>query len=345
MSAGAAPPPVTARRVREMPMGAAPVDFAGLIEEGEPVVIRGLAAHWPLVASGRQGPQAAVDYLLPFYQGRPAAGYTAAPEHGGRYGYDDSLTRLNFAAEKVRLDDYLHRILGELDQPDAPSRYVGSTDLELYFPGLAAENPLPGADFPRMLRSIWIGNRTVAAAHHDMAHNIACVTAGTRRFTLFPPEQVANLYPGPLEPTPGGQVISLVDFRAPDHDRFPGFADAVREAQVAELEPGDAVIYPALWWHHVEALSAFNMMVNVWWNPAPAFMDIPMNTLLHGMLSLRDRPAAEKAAWRALFDYYVFGPADRPVAHLPEAAQGALATLDEQSARRLRAKILQGINR
>ena len=30
-----------------------------------------------------------------------------------------------------------------------------------------------------------------------------------------------------------------------------------------------------------------------------------------GLLSLRDRPAPEKKAWQALFDYYVFGPADR----------------------------------
>ena len=168
---------------------------------------------------------------------------------------------------------------------------------------------------------------------------------GQRRFTLFPPGQIANLYPGPLEPTPGGQVVSLVDFRAPDLDRFPRFAQALETAQVAELGPGDAVIYPALWWHHVEALSDFNMMVNFWWNDAPAFMDTPMNTLLHGLLSLRDRPAAEKEAWRALFDYYVFGPADRPTAHLPEAARGALAPLDPARARRLRATLLDRLNR
>jgi hypothetical protein len=322
-------------------------DFQALLANGEPLILRGLVRGWRLVEEGARSPQAAVDYLLSFYNGRPAAGYTARPEIEGRYFYDEGLTRLNFAAERVQLDEYLARMLAHLDDPAAPSLYVGSTDLDGFFPGFAAENDLP-LDHPlleRALRSIWIGNRTIASAHYDMSNNIACVAVGHRRFTLFPPDQIANLYPGPLEPTPGGQVVSLVDFRAPDLDRFPNFAEALDHAQVAELGPGDAVIYPALWWHHVEALDRFNMMVNYWWNDAPAFMDTPMNTVLHGMLSLRDRPEQEKEAWRAIFDYYVFGAAERPIAHLPEAARGALAPLDAVSARRLRAMLIGKLNR
>jgi hypothetical protein len=169
--------------------------------------------------------------------------------------------------------------------------------------------------------------------------------AGRRRFTLFPPEQVENLYPGPLEPTPGGQVVSMVDFRTPDFGRYPRFREALAAAEVAEMEPGDVLFYPALWWHHVEATGAFNVMINYWWNAVPAFMDTPQNTLLHGLLSLRDRPDTEKRAWRALFDYYVFGPAERAGAHLPEHARGDLAPLDDRKARRLRAFLLQRLNR
>ena len=95
-----------------------------------------------------------------------------------------------------------------------------------------------------------------------MSNNIACCAVGARRFTLFPPDQVANLYPGPLEPTPGGQVVSHGRFPRARSRPLPRFAEALAAAQVAELEPGDALIYPALWWHHVEALSDFNVMVN-----------------------------------------------------------------------------------
>nr|WP_033920980.1 cupin-like domain-containing protein [Sphingomonas sp. 37zxx] len=325
----------------------AAVDFEALVAAGQPVVIRGLVADWPMVAAGQTGAQAAVDYLLGFYNGRPGTGYTARPALQGRYFYDDTLTALDFERERVQLDAYLARILGALGDADAPSFYVGSTDLDQYFPGFGDANPLAlnGPAFERALRSIWIGNRTTATTHYDMSNNIACVAAGRRRFTLFPPDQVANLYPGPLEPTPGGQVVSLVNLADPDLTAFPNFAIAAQAAQIAELEPGDAVVYPALWWHQVEAQDDFNILVNYWWNAAPAFLDPPMTALLHAMLSLRDRPQAEKDAWAAMFDYYVFGPAARPAAHLPSAAQGPLAPLDDMGARRLRAELLRRLNR
>lgn len=325
--------------------GALPLDQ--LMAAQKPALLKGFVRDWPLVQAGLESPRAAMAYLKRFDGGRPVTGYTGAPEIGGRFFYDDSATRLNFEAARVPLDEFLGRIEAHLDDPDPPSFYIGSTDLDLYLPGIRADNDL-GLDAlvpNRAIASIWIGNRTIASAHHDMSNNVACCIAGRRRFTLFPPEQVANLYLGPLEPTPGGQVVSMVDFRDPDFARFPGFRDALAHAQVAEMEPGDLLFYPALWWHHVEALAPFNVLINYWWNESPAFMDTPQNTLLHALLSLRDRPEAEKAAWKAMFDYYVFGPADRPAAHLPEAAQGNLGPMDEIKARRLRAMLLQRLNR
>jgi hypothetical protein len=74
-------------------------------------------------------------------------------------------------------------------------------------------------------------------------------------------------------------------------------------------------------------------------------MDSPQYTLLHALLSIRDRPDTEKRAWRAMFDYYVFGPAGQAGAHLPDAARGNLGPMDETKARRLRAQLLQRLNR
>jgi hypothetical protein len=325
------------------------VPFDRLMAEQQPTVLKGLAREWPLVREGLASPAAAMSYLKSFYQGRPVACFTGEPGIRGRFFYNDDVTGLNFRAERVRLDEVLDQLAAQLDDPEAPSFYIGSTDLDLYLPGLRAENSLM-LDHPMFtaqpyLASIWIGNRTTATAHHDMSHNIAVCAAGRRRFTLFPPEQVNNLYPGPLEPTPGGQVVSMVDFRTPDYDRYPRFRDAVANAQVADLEPGDVLFYPALWWHHVEALEPFNILVNYWWNTSPAFMDTPQNTLLHAILSLRDRSDAEKQAWRAMFDYYIFGPADQAGAHLPEQARGLLGPLDDMKARRLRAMLLNKLNR
>lgn len=325
------------------------IPFDMLMATQEPVILKGIARDWPLVRAGLESPARAIAYLKSFYHGKPVVGFTGRPEIKGRFTYNDDVTAMNFEAGHMVLDELLDRIEALLDDEQAPSFYVGSTDLDTYLPGLRAGNDLVlnNAMFERNppIVSIWIGNRTTASAHYDMSNNIACCMVGRRRFTLFPPEQVHNLYPGPLEPTPGGQVVSMVDFTAPDLDRYPRFTEALEAGQVAELDPGDILFYPALWWHHVEALDGFNAMINYWWNTSPAFMDTPQNTLLHALLSLRDRPEPEKRAWRELFDYYVFGPADLAGAHLPEAARGNLAPLDESKARRLRAMLLNRLNR
>ena len=323
------------------------IPYAELMAGDRPAILKGVARDWPLVRLGLEAPQAAIDALKGFDGGRPVTAYTGAPEIGGRFFYDDAVAGLNFKADRVPLGDFLDRIAAHLGDSESPSFYIGSTDLDLYLPGLRAENDLALGDpmFAAVIASIWIGNRTTATAHYDMSNNIAVCVAGHRRFTLFPPEQVANLYPGPLEPTPGGQVVSMVDFRDPDLARYPRFADALAAGEVAEMEPGDALFYPALWWHHVEALDGFNILINYWWNTSPAFIDTPQNTLLHALLSLRDRPEHEKRGWKALFDYYVFGPAGLPAEHLPEHARGNLAPMDDRLARRLRAYLLNRLNR
>jgi hypothetical protein len=322
-----------------------------LVAEDRPVLFKGAAADWPLVRAGLSSAEEAAALLVQGWSGQPVVVYRGAPEIAGRFAYTPQLDGFNFAASREPLDQVLRDILALQGNPAAPSIYVGSSDLGIYFPGLAeailfdlaAIHPML-AEHPG-LASVWLGNRTTATCHYDDTYNIAVCAVGRRRFTLFPPEQAANLYPGPLEPTPGGQVISMVDLAAPDLARHPRFADARAAAQVAELEPGDVLTYPAMWWHHVEALADFNLLVNYWWNAVPGYVDSPQVTLLHALLSLRSRPAGEKAAWKALFDYYVFGSDEAAREHLPAHAQGALAPLDDTLARKLRAQVTRKLQR
>ena len=320
--------------------------LAELLAHGAPLVLRGLARHWPLVTAAGQGMQAAMAYLQERYAGQPLRYSHAPPQARGRPFYNADFTRLDFEVQRGRLEELFERIIAHAPDPAPPTLYLASLPVEQAFPGFRADNDLDFASHGVAVQpSIWIGNRVVASCHHDVPYNIACCAAGRRRFTVFPPGQIDNLYPGPLQPTPGGQVVSVVDFARPDLQRHPRFAEAMRHARSCVLEPGDAVFIPSLWWHHVEALEPFNVLVNYWWNAAPAWLPNPTPALYHAMWAIRDRPAAEKQAWRALFDYYVFGPGERAAAHLPAPARQLLEPIDEDSARQLRAWLLSRLNR
>lgn len=316
-----------------------------VLRSPRPLVLRGIVAHWPMAAAGRHSAQAAIAYLGRFdHGGMPVVATVAPPEAGGRVFYDADLGGFNFRREQVPLKVALGTLLKYLDHPAAPSIYVASTTIDTFLPGFRADNPLDlGGRDP--LASIWIGNRSRIAAHQDVPDNLACVVAGRRRVTLFPPGQLANLYIGPLDFTPAGQPVSLVDFAAPDHARFPRFAEALRHAQTAELGPGDAVFIPSMWWHHMEGLEAFNVLVNYWWRQSPAWMDTPMNTLMLALMTLRDLPAGERAIWQEVFRHYVFEADEATAGHIPEHARGVLAPLDETRARNLRALLLKRLNR
>lgn len=319
---------------------------AALQASSGPTVLRGLVGHWPMVAAARESMQAAVAYLHGFTRADapPVVATVAAPEAGGRVFYNGDLSGFNFRQEHIPLRTVLDTLLKYAGHPSPPMIYVASTTIDTWLPGFSDDNGLSlGERDP--LASIWIGNRTRIAAHQDVPDNIACVVAGRRRVTLFPPDQLRNLYIGPLDFTPAGQAISLVDFAAPDLDRFPRFAEALRHAQVAELEPGDAVLIPSMWWHHMEGLEPFNVLVNYWWRDVPDWMDTPMNVLMYALMTLRDLPPHERETWKDVFRHYVFEADADTAAHIPEQARRLLSPLDETRARDLRARLLKRINR
>lgn len=310
-----------------------------------PKVIRGLVADWPMVSAARDSADAAVAHLKQYDHGTmPVTATTAPPEAQGRIFYNADMSGFNFRREQIALKVVLDTLLKYRSTPAPPTIYVASTTLDSFLPGFGQDNPLAlGVDEP--LASIWIGNRSRIAAHHDVPDNLACVAAGRRRVTLFPPDQIGNLYVGPLDFTPAGQAVSLVDFAAPDLDRFPRFARALASAQVAELGPGDAVFIPSLWWHHMEGLDDFNVLVNYWWRPVPAWMDAPMNALMLSLLALRGLPPAQRAHWRALFDHYVFTAGGDTTAHIPEPARGVLGPLDAATAATIRSVLRKRLDR
>ena len=314
-----------------------------LREATEPFVVRGLVRDWPLVQAGLESGKAARAYLLAHARDLAFTVSIGAPGGDGRLFYDDAMG-MNFQTLRAGLPD----IFGRIDQMEgragAPPIYLASIDVQGFFTGLHEANHVDLGD-REPLASIWIGTRTRIAAHNDVPANLACVAAGRRRFTLFPREQFRDLYLGPIDNTPAGRAVSMVDFHAPDLDRHPRFADALAHARVAELEPGDALHIPALWWHHVEGLAPFNILVNYWWRDTPRWLGAPQDALNHALLAIRDLPADQKAHWRALFDHYVWDNDEDTVAHIPDAARSVLSPLTPETAGRLRAYLLRQLSR
>ncbi len=325
------------------------IPFDDLLATGQPVILKGLAAEWELVKAGKESPEKAMALLEGYSAGKPVGYFVAPPDVNARFSYNDACTGFNYETRSGTPAEILAQIRDNAQDSEHPYLYIQSLVVDENFPGLRARNDLvfdhPAFENNQPLVKIWIGSESIASAHYDIPNNIACCLVGRRRFTLFPPEQIHNLYPGPLDATPGGQVVTMVDLKDPDFQRFPRVREALDAAVVADLEPGDALFYPSMWWHHVEATASFNVMMNYWWASAPAYMGNPLDIVMHGILGLRDRPENEKQAWREVFDYYVFGSADKPREHLPEAAYGPLADVDDMSARRLRAFVKASLNR
>lgn len=327
------------------------IDGAGLkalpddiLKSTEPLILRGLVSNWPMVQAGLASEDGAADYLRRFYRDATVVAFLGAPDIEGRFFYNEDLSGFNFAPIRARLDQILGELADHRKDAAPPAIYVGSTTVDTCLPGFNEENSidLDGRD---ALASVWIGNQTRIAAHYDLPDNLACIAAGHRRFTLFPPNQLSNLYIGPLDFTPAGQAISLVDFRRPDFVRFPRFAQAMEHAQVAELGPGDAIFIPSMWWHHIEALDSFNVLVNYWWRQSPDFMDTPTNALMLALMTVRDLPKEQRAAWQELFRHYVFEADEHTSEHIGKDAQRALAPLDDNAARILRAQLIKKLNR
>lgn len=316
-----------------------------IVQNSQPVVIRGLVNEWPMVQAAKKSNLAFCDYLKRFDRGLNMDTMTGPPSIKGRIFYNSDLSGLNCRMGQNKLTSSLDYILEhEKDEP-APLLAMQSVVISQYLPGLQLENKLSlltESVSPR----IWIGGRATVAAHHDLSENIACCVAGKRKFTLFPPEQIANLYIGPLELTPAGAAISMVDLENPDFEKYPKFQHALDAALQAVLEPGDAIYIPYLWWHNVQALDDLNVLINYWWGEPEEERIDPRNALYHAMMTIRFLPPGYRENWKLMFDHYVFNTNGNPGEHLPEERRGILSDTKPASAiKKMRMALAKALTR
>jgi hypothetical protein len=325
--------------------GITPERFRAEIVPGyAPMVLRGVARDWSLVRAAAQSDEAATEHLLSFDKGAATEAFVGQPAINGRFFYADDMRVFNFERRKGNLADLLRYLLAIRGRADAPSVYAGAVETSDALPGLAGSNPMPLVEGFGAEPRIWLGNASTVSSHFDASDNVAVVAAGRRRFTLFPPSQVHNLYVGPLDHTMAGQPVSMVELNDPDFERYPRFREALTHAQRAELEPGDAIYIPALWWHQVEARAPFNVLVNYWWDDSPEVMT-RFDAMIHAILAISTLPPARREGWRAMFDNFVFQRHGDPAAHLPPEVLGPLAPKTPEIRRWIKSFLMHGLQR
>jgi hypothetical protein len=319
-------------------------ELQGRIEaqKNEPFVIKRLAHDWPVVKAD-QSPDTAICYLERFATDRPVTSLRLQP--GESIGYSPDVTGFNFKQDRrpfTLLLDELRQIVQGPTTVDG--LYLGSTNIDHWLPGFREENSFDLLEDWNPLASLWLGTRSLVAAHFDFPSNLACVVFGKRRFTLFPPEAISNLYVGPLDRTPAGQPISLARTDRADDPRYPRFKDALNSAKQALLHPGDAIYIPSLWWHEIESLSSLNGLINFWWRSNDAHFGAPLAALQHLTLALRSIPEPERQRWRPIIEHYIFGSDDTVVSHIPQHARGILDHPNEEEALRFKAYLSAQLN-
>lgn len=298
-----------------------PADFhQKILNHYQPVVIKGFAAQWPLVQHAKQSANEASRYLRDMAADKPVNLVTLPKSTNGRMFYSDDLMAMNFSAQQVRLPTSLDLMSNNASQDKL---CVQCVSVKEHFPSLLSQ--LPNPLLPKVAPFIWLGNDITVAPHFDEANNIAVVAAGTRRFTLFPPEQIENLYIGPIDHTPAGQPISLVNLHAPDLEQHPKYKTAYQHGLSVELSAGDAIYIPSPWWHHVQSLCSFNILINYWWSHNSVSSQLPFPMLMHAMQSLQNMSDGERHAWQAILKHYLFDNEGASFDHIPHNARGILA--------------------
>ena len=93
--------------------------------------------------------------------------------------------------------------------------------------------------------------------HFDVMDNLLAQLTGSKRVVMWPPNEDENLY---VE----GSSSRVADIDAWNDDDFPRFRKTMGSRLECELQPGDVLYIPALWFHNVTSIG-FSVALNVFW--------------------------------------------------------------------------------
>ena len=244
-----------------------------------PAKVKGLAAEhaarirdWPLSEYRKQWGSNRVTVAISdhpnFNRGVPD------PDYGRFVRHPDRLART--------MSEYLDMV--EVDHPDehiavqqSPSRDFSEFGLPDLPPQLEELTK-----YTLNARNFWAATPPkVSVLHYDWQDSVLLQLSGTKKFTIVDParlhtaypcvaylQQLKRVAPGVFETIVTDRELDnfpLVNITHPDLARHPLFKEA--EIFTVHLEPGDALLLPAYWYHQVDSYAPpdrLNVAVNYW---------------------------------------------------------------------------------
>jgi [protein]-arginine 3-hydroxylase / protease len=232
-----------------------------------PVILRDAIGDWPAISrwSGEYFRRRFGDREVPVVRVKNGALY-------------DPRTGVNY--EKMRVSAYVDR----LEQGQGSDLYmvfrVHDVMPEL-FEDVVRPEYCRDASWSRS--RLWFASPdTKGALHRDLPENLYAQITGRKKFLLLNRRMTRLVYRYPLHS--GVPNYSPVDAEAPDLHRYPRFADA--DLISAEVEPGDLLYIPSMWWHQARSLDV-SLSINLWWLRGPMVAVARAAELFMGLRKLR----------------------------------------------------------
>lgn len=219
------------------------------VRRSRPVILRGAIGDWPAMSRWSTGyfRERFGDREVPVVRVKNGALYD--PETGVNYeemqvgAYVDLLERGQ--ASTVYMVFRVHEVMPEL------------------FDDIV--QPIYCRDAPWSRSRLWFASPdTKGALHRDLPDNLYAQVTGRKKFLLLDRRSTRLVYRYPLRS--GVPNYSPVDAEAPDLERYPRFREA--SLMSAEVESGDLLYIPSLWWHQARSLDV-SLSINLWWLRGP----------------------------------------------------------------------------
>lgn len=210
-----------------------------------PVIITGVADGWNAVAKWN------LDYI------RRRCGDCRVPVRCYPSGYAGPHHEIEMCVA-----EYIDRMVA--DATTAEKVYLGEVDLFHHLPELAADVACPALFDRRHLNNagLFFGLDSISPAHyHSLEEAILTQLHGHKRVLLYPPDQMANLYPNPWYRPMSN--VSRVDMARPDTRAFPRLARA--DPISCTLAAGEMLFIPIHWWHYVVGVELSISLTFFWW--------------------------------------------------------------------------------